>query len=158
MSPTYAFDTATAPLSPAAVGSAWIAFFRPSPVRSPTSTHPSPDPDPLDTVVHDVPDSLPTNRPLSTSSRYIALPAFGAEGPRPGIKVSTSGKYPEPTITAVLSRTASSDPTAGSDHVNPTVFSAKEAVALRSPYRRSFPPGEPSATVNVAEYVGSKLS
>jgi hypothetical protein len=45
----------------------------------------------------------------------------------------------------------SSEPTAGSDHVNPTVFSAKLALALRSPYNRSFPPGEPSAREKVAE-------
>src|SRR5215203_1104862 len=133
MSPRYAFVTATAPLSPAAVGSACSAFFRPSPDRSPMMTHPGPEPAPLEMTAHVVAASSPSSKPVSTSSKYIALPAFGAAGPRLGINVSTSGKYPDPTITAVASRTASNDPTAGSDQVKPTVFSANGALAFRSP-------------------------
>ncbi len=80
----------------------------------------------------------------------MAAPALGADAPRFGIKVSISGKYPDPTMTEVVARLASSEPTAGSDHVKPTVFSAKDAVAFKSPYILSFPPGMPSARVNVA--------
>ena len=54
MSPTYALVTATAPLAPAAVGSAWIAFFRPL-ATSPILTHPEPDPEPLEMAGHVVP-------------------------------------------------------------------------------------------------------
>ena len=45
-----------------------------------------------------------------------------------------SGKYPDPTITALIERSGVSGPTAGSDQVKPTVFSAVVAVDLRSPY------------------------
>src|SRR5919112_544639 len=98
ISPRYALVTATAPLSPAAVGSACKAFLRPSPERSPMTTHPAPDPEPLEMVAHAVAPSLPSSNPVSTSRRYIALPALRAAGPRLGIKDSTSGKYPDPTI------------------------------------------------------------
>ena len=47
-------------------------------------------------------------------------------------------------------RELSTVPTAGSDHVNPTVFSACDAVDLRSPYSLTLPPDVPSDTVNVA--------
>src|SRR5262245_23963849 len=92
MSPTYAFDTATDPLSPAAVGSACRAFFRPFAATSPMITQPVPDPKPLETVVHVVPELFPSGSPVFASRRYIALPAFGAVVPRLGIEASMSGK------------------------------------------------------------------
>src|SRR5262249_4194659 len=133
MSPRYAFTTAKSPTLAAAVGSAWSAFFRPLPATSPIDTQPEPEPEPLEIAGHTPADSFPRSRPVSTSMRYSALPAFGAAAPRFGISVSMAGKYPEPTITAVVSRALSSAPTAGSDQVNPTVFSAYGAVAFRSP-------------------------
>jgi hypothetical protein len=53
-------------------------------------------------------------------------------------------------MTAVTLRSAFSAPTAGSDHVNPTVFSAYDAVDFRSPNRRSFPPGVASPRSKLA--------
>src|SRR4029077_15565468 len=122
-------------------------------------THPLPDPDPLVMVGQLPPSSSPISRPLSTSRRYIAVPALLAGAP-PRVRrgdVSRSGKSPEPTITAVASRLASSVPTAGSDHVSPTVFSANVAVDFRSPNTLNLPPGVPSVTVKVCVIVGSKL-
>src|SRR5690349_3123704 len=97
------------------------------------TTHPVPVPDPLEIVVHEDPALLPSRIPVLASSRYIAFPAFGAVGPRFGIEASISGKYPDPTITAVTERSAFSAPIAGSDQVKPTVFSANEAVDFKSP-------------------------
>ena len=53
-------------------------------------------------------------------------------------------------MTAVTDRSAVNAPIAGSDQLNPTVFSANVADAFRSPYIRCFPPGVPSKTVKVA--------
>src|SRR5215210_3671532 len=131
MSPTYAFCTTVLPNTPAAVGSAWSAFFRPL-LTSPMDTQPLPLPDPLEIAVHE-PVGFPINAPVSGFNRYMALPAFGALAPRPGSDVSRSGKYPDPTITALVDRSLVSGPTAGSDQVKPTVFSAGVAVDLRSP-------------------------
>src|SRR5262245_25162055 len=114
------------PLSPAAVGSAWSAFLRPFAIRSPTLTQPVPLPLPPLTSGHELPLGFPIGVPVLTSRRYSALPAFGALGPRLGIEFSMSGKYPEPTITAVTVREVLSVPTAGSDQVRPTLFSAYE--------------------------------
>src|SRR4026209_1066702 len=117
MSPRYAFETDTEPLSPAAVGSACNAFFRPFAATSAIKTQPLHVPDPLAIVGHEAPAALPSNNPVSALIRYIALPALGAAGPRLGINASMSGKYPDPTIAAVTVRFGSSAPTAGSDHV-----------------------------------------
>src|SRR5215216_3413174 len=95
-------------------------------------TQPFPLPDPLVIAVH-APAAFPNGTPVSGSSRYMAFPALGAEAPRPGSDASISGKYPDPTITALIERSLLSGPTAGSDQVKPTVFSATVAVALRSP-------------------------
>ena len=109
--------TATVPLSPAAVGSAWSEFFRPFAATSPMITHPLPEPEPLEIAGQVAPDAFPSGKPVSTSRRYIAFPAFGASRSRFGIRVSMSGKYPDPTITALIVRVASREPTAGSDQV-----------------------------------------
>src|SRR4029453_9578347 len=141
MSPRKALLTMKLPLSPAAVGSAWSAFLRPFEATSPTLTQPVPlQPDP---------EALPINTPVSALIRYMTLPALGPEGPRLGIDASTSGKYPEPTITALTDRSLFRGPTAGSDQVKPTVFSAYVADADRSPKNLMRPPGVPSVTVNV---------
>src|SRR5262245_13371969 len=105
MSPRKALLTTKLPLSPAAVGSAWRAFLRLL-GASPTPMHPVPP--------QDDPDGLPINSPVSALIRYMAFPALGAEGPRLGIDASTFGKYPDPTITALMDRLMSSGPTAGS--------------------------------------------
>src|SRR5512144_1303973 len=57
-SPMYAFLTIGTPLSPAALGSAWSAFFIVVPPTSPTSMHPRPE--------HEPPPGLPSSVPLST--------------------------------------------------------------------------------------------
>jgi hypothetical protein len=60
-------------------------------------------------------------------------------------------------MTAFVERSGVRGPTAGSDQVKPTVFSAVVAVDFRSPYSLTFPPEVASVTAKLAEYAGLKL-
>src|ERR1051325_6173053 len=81
--------------------------------------------------------SLPTSldastAPVSISSRYSVVPA--AAPPRLACCCCVYGRKPDPAMTMNWPLAFTAWPTAGSDHVWPTLFSADVAVLLMSPY------------------------
>ena len=67
------------------------------------------------------------------------------------------GRNPEPTKTEYGPELLDTSPTAGSDQVCPTLFSAADAVALRSPYASESQVPETGSQCCAALSVGSKL-